>query len=152
MKRFSQFILEAKETKASSTAKRLGLTGDGHGDWYNAQGEFVAKTIKGELKFFTKGQRIGKRDIPPTPKTKQDQDQVAATQVKQPEYTPERRPQIDTRDEPQETSDETVTIVFGRFNPPTKGHKQLFSTAKRLSGGGEIRIYPSRVQDKNKNP
>jgi hypothetical protein len=152
MKRFSQFILEAKETKASSTAKRLGLTGDGHGDWYNAQGEFVAKTIKGELKFFTKGQRIGKRDIPPTPKTKQDQDQVAATQVKQPEYQQQKQPQIDTRDEPQEVGDETITIVFGRFNPPTKGHKQLFSAAKRLSGGGEIRIYPSRVQDPNKNP
>ena len=152
MKRFSQFILEAKETKASSTAKRLGLTGNGHGDWYNAQGEFVAKTVKGELKFFTKGQRIGKRDIPPTPKTKQDQDQVAATQVKQPEYQQQSQPKIDTRDEPQEVGDETVTIVFGRFNPPTKGHKQLFSAAKRLSGGGEIRIYPSRVQDPNKNP
>ena len=152
MKRFSQFILEAKETKASSTAKRLGLTGNGHGDWYNAQGEFVAKTVKGELKFFTKGQRIGKRDIPPTPKTKQDQDQVAATQVKQPEYQQQKQPQIDTRDEPSDVGDETVTIVFGRFNPPTKGHKQLFSAAKRLSGGGEIRIYPSRVQDPNKNP
>ena len=78
MKRFSHFISEAKTTKASEQAKRLGLSGDGHGDWYNAQGEFVAKTVKGELKFFTKGQRIGKRDIPP-PTTKAFGDIVSLT-------------------------------------------------------------------------
>jgi hypothetical protein len=152
MKRFSQFILEAKETKASSTAKKLGLTGNGHGDWYNAQGEFVAKTVKGELKFFTKGQRIGKRDIPKSPKSKQQQDQVAATQVKQPEFQSQPPVELDTRDEPSSSGGGALTVVFGRFNPPTKGHKELFSAAKRLSSGGEIRIYPSRIKDKKKNP
>lgn len=152
MKRFSQFIIEAKETKASEQAKRLGLTGNGHGDWYNAQGEFVAKTVKGELKFFTKGQRIGKRDIPQSPKSKKEQDQVAATQVKQPQVQSQSSADTGNVDEPSSSGGEVLTVIFGRFNPPTKGHKELFSTAKRLSSGGEIRVYPSRVKDKKKNP
>jgi len=65
MKSFSRFLLEAKETRASEQAKKLGLVGDGHGDWYSAQGEFVAKTVDGQLKFFNKGERVGQRDIPP---------------------------------------------------------------------------------------
>jgi len=64
MKSFSRFLLEAKETRASEQAKKLGLVGDGHGDWYSAQGEFVAKTVDGQLKFFNKGERVGQRDIP----------------------------------------------------------------------------------------
>ena len=35
MKQFQTFITEARVTKASSQAKRLGLVGDGHGDWYD---------------------------------------------------------------------------------------------------------------------
>ena len=29
-----------------------------------------------------------------------------------------------------------VTIVFGRFNPPTSGHEKLFDTLKKVSKGG----------------
>ena len=52
MKNLTQFLTEARETSASAEAKRLGLTGDGHGGWYDKQGEFVAKTVGGKLKFF----------------------------------------------------------------------------------------------------
>jgi len=45
-----------------------------------------------------------------------------------------------------------LTVVFGKFNPPTKEHKKLFSEADRIAMGGEIRIYPSRSQDPKKNP
>ena len=55
MKQFSQFITEARITKASQEAKRLGLVGDGHGDWYDRQGNLKAKTVKGELKMFSGG-------------------------------------------------------------------------------------------------
>ena len=55
MKQFSQFITEARTTKASQEAKRLGLVGDGHGDWYDRQGNLKAKTVKGELKLFSGG-------------------------------------------------------------------------------------------------
>tara|TARA_B100001996_G_scaffold9545_1_gene8043 strand:- start:327 stop:1223 length:897 start_codon:yes stop_codon:yes gene_type:complete len=52
VKQFQTFITEARTTKASSEAKRLGLVGDGHGDWYDRQGNLKAKTIAGELKMF----------------------------------------------------------------------------------------------------
>jgi hypothetical protein len=155
MKKFSQFIIEAKETRASEQAKNLGLVGNGHGDWYNTQGEFVAKTVDGQLKFFTKGQRLGKRDIPPKPGGAQKAQPSAQSQT-QPQQTssqqvlPQRIPVGQEEEMPGE--DEFLTVVFGYFNPPTKEHKKLFSTAKRVSLGGEIRIYPSRTQDNKKNP
>jgi hypothetical protein len=43
MKNFTQFFTEARETSASQEAKKLGLSGDGHGGWYDKNGEFVAK-------------------------------------------------------------------------------------------------------------
>ena len=49
MKGFSQFFSEATESQAVMQAKRLGLTGDGHGGWYDKNGEFVAKTVGGKL-------------------------------------------------------------------------------------------------------
>ena len=42
--------------------------------------------------------------------------------------------------------------MFGRFNPPTTGHKKLFDMAKNISGDDDLRIYPSRSQDPKKNP
>ena len=50
MKTFLQFI---SENTATQQATRLGLEGDGHGGWYK-DGEFVAKTEKGRLKFYNK--------------------------------------------------------------------------------------------------
>jgi hypothetical protein len=45
-----------------------------------------------------------------------------------------------------------LTIVFGRFNPPTVGHDKLLKSAVRISAGGDVKIYPSRTQDPKKNP
>lgn len=45
-----------------------------------------------------------------------------------------------------------LTIVFGRFNPPTRGHERLFTNAKKIAGNGVLRIYPTKTQDKDKNP
>jgi len=73
MKRFSNFLSEAQVSQASQQAKQMGLKGDGHGGWYNAQGEFVAKTEGGKLKFYTKGQKVGQRDTPDSTKTKEIQ-------------------------------------------------------------------------------
>jgi hypothetical protein len=47
---------------------------------------------------------------------------------------------------------QSVTVVFGRFNPPTTGHKKLLDSASNISSGSELRIYPSRTQDPKKNP
>ena len=58
MKTFLQFI---SENTATQQATRLGLEGDGHGGWYK-DGEFVAKTEKGRLKFYNKRQKVGGKD------------------------------------------------------------------------------------------
>ena len=60
MKSFKSFLFE---TAASQQAQRLGLEGDGHGGWYDrSTGEFIAKTVKGTLKFYNKRQVVGMRD------------------------------------------------------------------------------------------
>ena len=48
----------------------------------------------------------------------------------------------------------TISITFGRFNPPTVGHEKLLAKVAReaKTSGGEYRIYPSRSQDPKKNP
>ena len=129
MKSFLQFISEA-ETQASSQAKNMGLSGDGHGDWYDKQGKLVAKTVSGRLKFF--GNRaLGKKIEPQTlakPKT----------ETPKPEKSKEKK---------------QLTVGFGRFNPPTIGHEKLMNSISKTAGkGGEYKIYPSRSQDSTKNP
>lgn len=49
-----------------------------------------------------------------------------------------------------EDSTKHVTFCFGRMNPPTIGHKQVFNTMK--SQGGDMRIFVSQTQDSKKNP
>lgn len=149
MKQFFNFLNEAKESQASMQAKRLGLKGDGHGGWYNAQNEFVAKTEGGELKFYNQGQRTGQRDLPQQ-RTQANQ-QVAATQAatKPQEQQPERKQAEVLRGD---EDGQSVTVVFGRFNPPTTGHNKLLDSASNISAGAELRIYPSRTQDPKKNP
>ena len=46
----------------------------------------------------------------------------------------------------------TLTVAFGRFNPPTIGHEKLLNAAGSQAKGGEYKIYPSRSQDAKKNP
>ena len=58
MKTFLQFITE---NTATQQATRLGLEGDGHGGW-DKDGEVVAKTEKGRLKFYNKRQKVGGKD------------------------------------------------------------------------------------------
>ena len=148
MKQFFNFLNEAKESQASMQARRLGLKGDGHGGWYDNQGEFVAKTEGGELKFYNKGQKVGERDQPQ--KRTQANQQVAATQTnKAPEEKPQRKEAEVLRGDEEGKG---VTVVFGRFNPPTTGHKKLLDSASSISSGSELRIYPSRTQDPKKNP
>lgn len=45
-----------------------------------------------------------------------------------------------------------LTVAFGRFNPPTKGHKKFLDGVAKVAGDGVYKIYPSRTIDKNKNP
>ena len=158
MKGFGDFFSEARTSQASEKAKKLGLKGDGHGGWYDRSGEFVAKTEKGDLKFYTKGQKPGK-DVPnprqkaaePAPKIKAKATTVTGKQVAAAD--PEaQKAKGSGEEEKKERSSDALTVVFGRFNPPTTGHKKLFDMAKNISGDDDLRIYPSRSQDSKKNP
>lgn len=142
MKSFAQFIKEAVETLASIEAKNKGLKGDGHGDWYDNQGNLVAKTVGGRLKYFGQG---GDGENQQTAKTSQQQ----PTQQNQ-------RAKIKNNQQQQANQEQIngVVLVIGRFNPPSKNHGALlksgYSQANRKRF--EFRIYPSRIEDGSTNP
>lgn len=79
MKSFSQFLEDAVPSVATIQGKRLGLTPNGHGDFYNKTGEFVAKNTGGRLKFYTQNQVSNGQD-PKQIRTQANQRPVA-TQV-----------------------------------------------------------------------
>ncbi len=49
-----------------------------------------------------------------------------------------------------EAGNKHVTFCFGRMNPPTIGHAQVFKTMS--SQGGDMKIFVSQSQDAKKNP
>jgi len=169
MKNFFQFLTEA--STAVQQATRMGLQGDGHGGWYK-DGEFVAKTEKGRLVFFNKRQSGGK-DPAQTPKEKNisdpnfvdpalQQQQVPPDQAAQQQVPPEQMQQM-PQDAPVEQppvvtppdvpkTKGTLTVAFGRFNPPTTGHEKLLDTVAANSDKGDYIIVPSRSNDPKKNP
>ena len=167
MKSFLQFITEA--TSPAEHAMRLGLQGDGHGGWYDRRtGEFVAKTEGGQLKFYNKRQRVGAKDPKQTPHEKDvpspsyndpNASQPAAEPEPQQEPAPQQQAAAQSPEQvgppPVEKTKGTLTVAFGRFNPPTIGHQQLMDVAANAAAGdedGQYLIFPSRSQDKKKNP
>ena len=167
MKSFLQFL---SESQAVQQAARMGLTSDGHGGWYK-DGEFVAKTDKGQLKFFNKRQKVGQQDPPQSEKEKrlsqstsakpqqQAQAQGKASQQAEPEQPLSQKDDPEGPVEPEDLTPQpvkktrgTLTIAFGRFNPPTTGHEKLLDTVASSSDDGDYVIVPSRSQDKKKNP
>ena len=147
MKSFLQFINES----AAQQAARLGLVGDGHGGWYDkATGEFTAKTEKGRLKFYNKRQRIGQQDPPQSEQEKNlSRTSYSETQPREVEAQQEEPPF-----KPNKKNRGTLTIAFGRFNPPHLGHLQLMNTAANSVEGDkdDYLIVPSRSNDPKKNP
>lgn len=45
-----------------------------------------------------------------------------------------------------------VAFAFGRFNPPTIGHKKLIDAVVNAANGGDLYIFTSQSQDPDKNP
>ena len=163
MKSFNQFLTEAITTSASTQAKRMGLVGDGHGDWYDQQGNLVAKTVKGKLEIF-QGRKSSKQQPgqqaaqtqQPTPQLEPQQPQPEVQQQPQTQQ-PELQQQIQEptgQELPPEEQKTGVVVVFGRFNPPTVGHEKLLRTAAKQAEkrGYDLQIYPSRSHDAKKNP
>ena len=163
MKTFLQFI---SENTATQQATRLGLEGDGHGGWYK-DGEFVAKTEKGRLKFYNKRQKVGGKDPAQSEKEKnlsspnttsppadQQQQQQQASAEQEPQQQEVQSPDLVAGPPPVPKSKGTLTLAFGRFNPPHAGHQQLMDIAAQSAESEESDyiIVPSRSQDPKKNP
>ena len=163
MKSFLQFITET----ATQQATRLGLEGDGHGGWYK-DGEFVAKTVKGQLKFYNKRQKVGGKDPKQSEKEKnlsspnsvappeeqQTNGQQQATPEQEPQQQEVQSPDLAAGPPPVPKTKGTLTLAFGRFNPPHAGHQQLMDIAAQSAEAEESDyiIVPSRSQDAKKNP
>ena len=164
MKSFFSFLSEARTSQAAEMAARQNLTGDGHGNWYDKDGNRVAVTKKGRLEMLSKKEKQSE----PDPEAKNDtpkQEQPAPKQVQQGQQpvqqgefgtfadgTPRRMPMPTRADGSPKEDLGDLTVVFGRFNPPTVGHQKLLDAAKKEAGKGRLKIYPSRTQDKKKNP
>ena len=165
MKTFLQFITESTATQQ---AARLGLVTDGHGGWTDrTTGEFVAKTEKGRLKFFNKRQKVGGKDPAQTekeknisdpnfvdPKLKQQEPQQEPAPDQQQQQQQVQSPDLAAGPPPVPKTKGTLTLAFGRFNPPHAGHQQLMDVAAQSAEQEESDyiIVPSRSQDPKKNP
>jgi len=145
MKSFFQFL----ESTAVQQATRMGLTSDGHGGWYDKKGEFIAKTEKGQLKFFNKKQRVG-QDPPSSDREKG----LSGVQPAGAQQQPAQEPVAKLPEAPPEVEKTkgTLTVAFGRFNPPTTGHEKLLNQVAKSSDEDDYIIVPSRSQDAKKNP
>lgn len=152
MKSFKQFISEARG-RAAEQAVRSGLMSDGHGGWLNRQGLMVAKTEKDKLIFIKP--EIPKKEEPAPPP------QAPAPVLPLPTLKPKaaapiplpklKRKKQEVEPAPKIKRTKSITVVFGKFNPPTVGHLKLIKKAKQVSGTSELRIYPSRIQN-DQNP
>ena len=167
MKTFLQFITESTATQQ---AARLGLVSDGHGGWTDrTTGEFVAKTEKGRLKFFNKRQKVGGKDPAQSEKEKnlsdpnmevppegqqEPQQEPASDQQQQQQQQQVQSPDLAAGPPPVPKTKGTLTLAFGRFNPPHAGHQQLMDIAAQSAEQEESDyiIVPSRSQDPKKNP
>jgi len=151
MKSFFQFLTEAGQSQASLQAKKLNLKSDGHGGWLDTRGNFVATTEKGKLVFVDKKKAKGQ----PEPAAKPAAAKPQAAEPAKAKAAPEEKPKSSAPAAQEPASGEmsdTLTVAFGRFNPPTVGHEKLLKAARKASAGGDLKIYPSRTQDPKKNP
>jgi len=147
MKDFFNFLSEARVTRASEKARKLGLTSDGSGNWVDRGGNVKARTQGGEL-VFTDRKSTGGQEESGIQRVVKSDDEGASKRSSSEEETPAGSGEEESGGD---RSGETLTIVFGRFNPPTVGHQKLLDQARSVAKG-DLKIYPSRSFDPKKNP
>ena len=128
MKKFSAFLIEAEKSQAAKAAKTLKLKHIGYGRYADASGNVTHMSKDGKL---------------------------IKVDPKNPDTTPtQQNGEEETGDGSGAVDQGTISITFGRFNPPTIGHERLLDKVAReaKTSGGEYRIYPSRSEDPKKNP
>ena len=139
------------QSQASMQARKLNLVSDGHGGWLDSRGKFVATTEDGKLKFIDKKKAKGKEEIKAQPKAQAKPEEKDKKETA-PEATGSKQAKAGEGGEGSGETTETLTVAFGRFNPPTVGHGKLLAAAKKAAQGEDMKIYPSRSQDAKKNP
>lgn len=128
MKKFSAFLTEAEKSFAAKSAQTLKLKHVGYGRYADASGNVTHMSKDGKL---------------------------VKVDPKNPDLTPnQQNGEEETGDGSGAVDQGTISITFGRFNPPTVGHEKLLAKVAReaKANGGEYRIYPSRSEDPKKNP
>lgn len=124
MKKFSAFLSEAERSWASKEAEKLSLTHVGYGKYANPSGQVTHMSKDGKL-------------------LKLDAKTAAAQQISGVE---------DEGGDQGQSGQGSVSITFGRFNPPTVGHEKLLGRVSREATEGDYRIYVSQSEDPQKNP
>ncbi len=152
MKNFLEFLTEAGTSQASAQAQKLNLKSDGHGGWLDSRGNFVAKTEKGKLKFYNARERKAEENPVKQMATARADDKLAGAPRQQPAPQQKAAAKPDPEVSDLDKTLDTLTLAFGRFNPPTAGHEKLIQAAEKAAAGGDLKIYPSRTQDNKKNP
>ena len=159
MKQFQTFITEARVTKASSQAKRLGLVGDGHGDWYDKQGNLKAKTIAGELKQFVGREKAADDATDKNPAERglaAPRASIAKDIVKNLGLEPTPSGSGAGSGGPVDSGTQAamaaaksagpLTIAFDKFDDDSVS-TNIFSTVEELASGTTYYIFPSRDSD-----
>jgi nicotinic acid mononucleotide adenylyltransferase len=126
MKNYKDFLSEAKKSGAAAEAEKLGLVHVGYGKYANPRTKKVEYRSEGGLKLV----KVSAKDagLPTDHPAAPEQDAAKAADQGM-----------------------SITLTFGRFNPPTVGHEKLIKQVAN-SANGDFRIYPSRSQDPQKNP
>ena len=126
MKKFNAFLIEAQRSFAAKAAEKLNLKHVGYGKYADPSGNVTHMSKDGKLIKITK-------------------QELARTQQNGGEETEGGEGKVDQG---------TISVTFGRFNPPTIGHEKLLKKVAQQakSSGGTYRIYPSRTEDPKKNP
>ena len=125
MKKFSLFLAEAERSMAAKEAEKRNLHHVGYGKYADQQGNVTHMSKAGKL-------------VPLSA-----DDLAKGDAVNGGEETGTGEGQVDQG---------SISITFGRFNPPTTGHEALIKKVAESAKNGEYRIYPSRTQDDKKNP
>ena len=140
------------QSQASMQARKLNLKSDGHGGWLDTRGNFVATTEKGKLVFVDKKGKKKQEEPEKKPAAAKAQETEPAKEKAAPEEKPKAKPAAPEAEPGDGETTDTLTVAFGRFNPPTVGHEKLLKGAQKAAAGGDLKIYPSRTQDPKKNP
>jgi hypothetical protein len=127
MKKFSAFLTEAERSFAAKSAEKLKLKHIGYGRYADPRGNITHMSKDGKLV------RVDpNKELPPTQSNGEEETGDGSGAIDQ----------------------GSISITFGRFNPPTIGHERLLDKVAKeaKTSGGEYRIYPSRSEDPKKNP